>query len=174
MTVSNNYGSSTITLSGAGIETKSQTISFLGSVLFSDIDGSSGTTVIDGSVIKSGSITLRGLYDDKTETDGYVFVDDMGLGLFTDSGEIPIMRLSYWSSNYDYPYISMGRGVDDRQSNAGMIKKFQHGIWIGNNSDMETSSITSGTGLFINFTEQEVYKYVNGQQSPIGGAAVFG
>ena len=108
--------------------------------------------------------------------DGYLKMDETGIDLYTASGGnkavIGIGYIGYQSSGYDYPFIILGRGVDASGTDAGMIKKYSNGIWIGDNDGQSSSTVGSGTGLFINFNENKIYKYLSGQSSEIG-TAVF-
>ena len=80
LSVSNGSTSSTITLTGDGIEAQSQNITFSGFVTFGGL--SSGTTTIDGACIKTGEIAAEHL-----NLTGAISWDDL-------DGTEP----SYWSS----------------------------------------------------------------------------
>lgn len=108
-----------------------------------------------------------------TGDDGYCAMDSTGLNIYTTSGEKAVMGLGYITNKYNYPYIILGRGIDDAGTDAGMIKKYSTRIWLGDNDGETSTSVGSGTGLFVDFSGNNIYKYINGNASLIG-EAVFG
>ena len=102
--------------------------------------------------------------------DGYVKMDSTGIDLYTTAGRKAVVGIGYLSSNYEYPFIIFGRGVDGQGQNSGMIKKYANGIWIGDNDGQSSSSVGSGDGVFVNFSDHNTYIYRNGSSSLVGQA----
>lgn len=102
--------------------------------------------------------------------DGYVKMDSTGIDLYTTAGRKAVIGIGYQSSKFDYPFIILGRGVDDEGTNAGMIKKYSNGIWIGDNDGQNSESVGNGDGVFINFSDHNTYIYRNGSSSLVGQA----
>lgn len=200
-------------------------------------DSSTGQTVIDGSHIKAGTLTLTGQVDwsdlssscrstissmssgysdydvrsylnraygiTQTTMDGttiaapniiggtiygaemyagagdssYVGMTSEGFQLYTTSNGRPLARLGFAhlpapdrgdddedeeETYYNYPYLTLGYGVNEGGSQTGMIKKFADGIWIGDNADLNSTDISQGTGFFIDFTYKKIYKVIKG------------
>ena len=133
-------------------------------------------TQADGTKIQSPMVLSPQIYGAEiyagTGNDGYAKMNATGFNLYTKAGGKAVIGLGYQSAGYDYPYIILGKGVDSQGTDRGMIKKFSNGIWIGDNDAEWSSQVGSGDGIFINFTEHKVYKYLNGTGSEIG-TAVF-
>lgn len=129
-------------------------------------------TYIDSTSIYSPTIIGAEIYAGDA-SNGYLLMNDTGLELHTESSAaVPLIDIGYHQSLYQYPYIIMGQGGTGG-INKGMIKKFSNGVFIGNNTDETSSTISSGTGLFVDFNEGKIYKYINGYGSELG-SAVFG
>lgn len=90
-----------------------------------------------------------------------------------------VAGIGYTSSDSAlYPYMTFGKGVDSQGSDAGMVKKFSQGIWIGDSDCRDDAgtmpSYHSGMyGIFINFTSGTIQKCINGYFTSIG-TGVFG
>ncbi len=130
------------------------------------IDG--GTTQVNSSSIYSPTIYAAKIY--AGEGQGFSEMISTGFNVYTPSG-LKKIGIGWNSSDYEYPYITLGVGSDGAQTTAGMVKKFQNGIWIGNATSKSNTS-PSGTGIFIDFEAGAIYQYINGAQSSIGGGNV--
>lgn len=134
------------------------------------IDG--GTTQINSSTIYSPTIYAARIYAGGGQ--GFSEMISTGFNVYTPSG-LKKIGIGWNSVDYEYPYITLGVGSDQMQTSAGMVKKFNTGIWIGN-AESKNNTSPSGTGIFIDFTGA-VYQYIDGIPSSIGGGnvtAVFG
>ncbi len=130
------------------------------------IDG--GTTQINSSSLYSPTIYAAKVY--AGEGQGFAEMLSTGFNVYTPSGYKKI-GIGWNSSDYEYPYITLGVGSDEAQSTAGMVKKFNTGIWIGNAASKNSSS-PSGTGIFVDFNAGTIYQYIDGTASSIGGGNV--
>lgn len=131
-------------------------------------------TQADGTQISSPKVVGGKIYGAEiyagNGNDGYMKMDQTGMDLYTTAGRKAVIGIGYTSANYEYPYILFGRGVDTSGTDCGMIKKYQNGIWIGDNDGQAASAVGSGDGMFINFTDHNTYIYRNGSSSLVGQA----
>lgn len=120
-----------------------------------------------------------------TGTDGYARMTDSGFDVVdeTNSHKIGLGIKSYVSgSSQLQPYLILGAGSDSSASNAGCVKKFTTGLWLGTSDALQyatTSSMQSdaaGRGIFISFQASgSIYRVWDGEFTEIGaGTAVFG
>lgn len=155
------------------------TFSDLSSSLQNKIEGSSGggtpdpvtglpsyikNTYIDATTIYSPNIYGGRLIARNDSSDGYTEMTGTGLNIHSSAWGKAIIGLGYLPNHYNEPYITLGRGVDTYGTDTGLIKKYSGGIWIGDTDDINgTGSMpASGTGLFVNFTQNRIYKVING------------
>ena len=118
-----------------------------------------GKTLINGGSIYTDNMFLSRLFS-KESTDSYIEMLDNGLNFIL--GRIETIGIGYYSSDVPLPYMIFGAGNKPNVSNAGMIKKYRDGIWIGDSADRYTDDIENGTGLFINTETKQIYKYNKG------------
>lgn len=190
-------------------------------------DSETGQTVIDGSHIKTGTITLTGQVDwndlsqsckstissmssgysdydvrsylnraygiTQTTADGTTIAAPTILGgeiyatvMYAGSGDTcycnmgpsgfevhtvyddnALFKLGYYTGEkWQQPYLTIGHG-DDGGVEKGMVKKFTRGIWIGDSDDLEEDTPTNGTGIFIDFYDNKIYKVIKGTQTQL-------
>lgn len=126
------------------------------------------STYIDSTTIKSPTIYGGTLYAGN-KYEGYCRMTSSGLNVVSDTGG-NICGIGWEPNYYNLPYLVLGSGVDDAGTNSGMIKKYTHGIWIGDNDSAGASESrwpTSGTGIFVDFEENKIYKYINGTKTAL-------
>lgn len=117
---------------------------------------------------------------------GYSQMNANGFNVFDEDGYNKI-GLGYYQGNYSYPYLSLGIGSGTYGTDAGLVAKFQYGIWIGTSNVLgyigyhgaPPSGDEETDGIFINFNTGKIYQYLAGVRSEIGsgsggGTAVFG
>ena len=92
-----------------------------------------------------------------TSSDGYMQMSSTGMNFVSEGGG-SLLGIGYLDTDYNFPYIVFGAGVDTSGTDKGLIKKYSNGIWIGD-SDAIGDSSPSGVGLFIDFTTGSVYFY---------------
>lgn len=134
----------------------------------SDLPDYIHSTYIDSTVIKSPTIQGGTLYAGNV-WEGYCRMTSSGLNVVSDTGG-NICGIGWEPNYYNLPYLVLGAGVDDAGTNSGMIKKYTHGIWIGDNDSVgatEARYPTAGTGIFVDFEENKVYKYINGTKTAL-------
>lgn len=120
------------------------------------------STYIDSTTIMSPTI-YGGVITAGTDNDGYLQMAATGMQYYAAGGSI-LCDIGYQENAKNLPYILLGQGKDSSGTGRGMIKKYVTGLWIGDNEGIYGSSPT-GTGIFINFNTNKVYKYINGSAS---------
>lgn len=120
------------------------------------------STYIDSTTIMSPTI-YGGTITAGTDNDGYLQMAATGMQYYAAGGSI-LCDIGYQENAKNLPYILLGQGKDSSGTGRGMIKKYVTGLWIGDNKGIYGSSPT-GTGIFINFNTNKVYKYINGTAS---------
>ena len=128
-------------------------------------------TYIDSTRIVSPTIE-GGTIKASASDEKYAQMSANGLGIYTRNGGYPNARFGYETGNAATPFITLGQGVDSAGTDAGMVKKFSGGVWIGDN-DAQFSSSPSGTGFYIDIANSQLYKSINGVMTEIG-FGVFG
>lgn len=114
------------------------------------------STYIDATDIYSPNI-YGATISAGTSSDGYIQMSSYGLNYVSDSGG-KLIGMGCHKNYYNFPYITFGQGVDEYNTDRGMIKKYSNGIWIGD-SDAIDAANPAGVGLFIDFTTGSVYFY---------------
>lgn len=126
---------------------------------------SSIPSYIHSTYIDSTNIYSPNIYGARitagTTTDGYIEMAANGMSFKSKTGG-SLIGMGYYPGNYNYPYILLGAGVDAYGTDRGMIKKYSNGIWIGDSDGVSGSTVGRGTGLFVNFGQNRLYKYENG------------
>lgn len=107
---------------------------------------------------------------------GFSQMDEGGFTIYDDAGAAKV-GIGYYSLDYNYPYISLGVGAGYSGNGVGSICKLGNGIWIGDSSVMLyggdvpgggtiattiTSYCPQATGIFIDFANDVIYKYIKG------------
>lgn len=123
------------------------------------------STYIDDCEIYSPTIYGAKIYAG-TRAEGYIKLTSTGMNFCSENGGA-LVGMGYYAGNYKYPYIIFGQGVDEYGTDRGMIKKFGNGIWIGDSDSMTSSTVGSGTGLFVDFNAGKIYKYINGTRTEL-------
>lgn len=180
-------GSGTTTINGSNITTgtiSADRINLKGAISWGDLDDDCQDTIISyggdtlPSYIKStyissteirsptiyGATIYAGLRDE-----GFCKMTSSGLNVVSDTGG-NVCGIGWEPGYYNLPYVVLGQGVDDYGTDSGMIKKYTHGIWIGDSDSRGASNQqkpTSGTGIFVDFVENKIYKYINGTATEI-------
>lgn len=173
-----NSGSTTI--NGDNITTgtiSADRINLTGSIQWGDLSNSTKNQI--RNIASSGSVPdyIHSTYIDEvaiysptiygaritagTSSDGYVELSSTGMNFCSNRGGA-LIGMGYYAGNYNYPFITLGQGVDEWGTNRGMIKKFTNGLWIGDSDSISSSTVGSGTGIFINFSNNKIYKYIDG------------
>ncbi len=116
-------------------------------------------TYIDSTMIMSPTI-YGGIITAGTDDDGYLQMAATGMQYYASGGSI-LCDIGYQANAKNLPYILLGQGRDSVGTGRGMIKKYTNGLWIGDNEGVLGSTPT-GTGIFINFNTNKVYKYISG------------
>lgn len=140
-----------------------------------------------------GDVSVRGKLISEGETSGYSQMDMHGFSIYDANGAAKV-GIGYSSSDWNYPYITLGQGAGWAGSGSGIVLKLGCGVWIGDSSvlkdcgdypgggDSVGFAGTNATGLFIDFDGDTIYKYIKGVPTEIstssGGSgpayAVFG
>lgn len=123
------------------------------------VTGQDGTTLINGGSIKTDNLFLNRLYDKLTQTN---YIEMLADGLNFVLGNSQAVGIGYDSNNRAEPYMIFGNGISFNSSAYGMIKKYPNGLWVGDSADRGESTITHGTGIFIDTVNHKLYKYING------------
>lgn len=182
-------GSGTTTINGDNITTgtiDARRLNLTGAITWGDLSTATKNTIIEYAEDAAASVSgvpsyIHSTYIDSTaiysptiygaeiyagsSSDGYMRMASTGMNFYSRTGGA-LVGIGYYAGNYSYPYIVFGQGVDSYGTDRGMIKKFSNGIWIGD-SDSITSTTPNGTGVFINFNEGKVYKYINGAKTAL-------
>ena len=111
-----------------------------------------------------GATIYAGLRDE-----GYCKMTSSGLNVVSDTGG-NICGIGWYPGYYNLPYVVLGAGVDNVGTDQGLIKKYTHGIWIGDSDSLfaaEEAIPSSGTGIFVDFVEGKIYKYINGTKTAL-------
>lgn len=178
------------TINGANITTgtiSASRINLSGSIAWGDLTTACKNTIIEyaeeaaqgaadiPSYIHSTYIDQTNIYSPNiygakitagSTSDGYVQMSSNGMSFKSNAGG-SLVGIGYYPGNYSYPYITFGQGVDAYGSDRGMIKKYANGIWIGDSDGIASSSVGSGTGIFIRFTDNTIWKYQNGSATQL-------
>ena len=134
----------------------------------SDLPDYIHSTYIDATTIKSPTIQGGTLYAGNV-WEGYCRMTSSGLNVVSDTGG-NICGIGWHPGYYNLPYVVLGSGVDNVGTDQGLIKKYTHGIWIGDSDSIFASNEqvpTSGTGIFVDFVEGKIYKYINGTKTQL-------
>ena len=126
-------------------------------------------TYIDATTIYSPNI-YGGKFIARTgEYDGYMEMTPNGLNLYSSYLSRATIGLGYLSNGWNEPFITLGKGIDNYGTDTGLIKKYANGLWIGDTDDISSTahSPSRGTGIFINFTNNTIYKYIDGSVSTL-------
>ena len=181
-------GSGTTTINGDNITTgtiSADRINLTGSISWGDLTQSCKNTIasyagdsdlpdyihstyIDATTIKSPTIQGGTLYAGNV-WEGYCRMTSSGLNVVSDTGG-NICGIGWHPGYYNLPYVVLGSGVDNVGTDQGLIKKYTHGIWIGDSDSIFASNEqvpTSGTGIFVDFVEGKIYKYINGTKTQL-------
>lgn len=91
-----------------------------------------------------------------------------------DASDLLKIHLGLESGNdYDTPFVRLGAG--DSQSGisrAGLIEKFGRGLWLGSSDAMGAQDEPiSGTGFWIDFLNDHIYRVIDGEKTDITDAA---
>ena len=158
--------------------------------LFKDFNGGKTTTMADSYIyspnIKGGNIYGCTIY--AGQGTGYSQMSQTGLDVY-DSEKNKKIGMGWASGATTYPYIMLGQGTGYTSSGAGIIQKLGNGVWIGDSaianvggnypggvssvSDI-SESYGEATGIFIDFTGDKIYKYINGVPTEIGSGGGSG
>lgn len=127
---------------------------------------------IHNTYIDSTNIYSPNIYGAKitagSSSDGYIQMSSTGMNFKSNTGG-SLIGMGYYPGKYNYPYFILGSGVDSAGTNRGMIKKFSGGIWIGDSDSISEGSNrpSSGTGLFVDFNGNRIYKVINGKYTQL-------
>lgn len=125
---------------------------------------------IHNTYIDSTDIYSPNIYGAKitagTSSDGYIRMQSNGMEFRSGTGG-SLIGMGYYPGKYNFPYFLLGGGIDSYGTDRGMIKKYSNGIWIGDSDGVSSSTVGSGTGLFIRFTDNTIWKYENGKATKL-------
>lgn len=124
-----------------------------------------GTTLAAPTIL-GGNIYASAIYAGKGD-DCYVSMSDSGMQIYSESADKPLIKVGYYQGEWRYPYILLGYGVDETGTDKAMIKKYSDGLWLGDSDGMNDDEQGRGTGIFIDFTQNKIYKYINGTATEI-------
>ena len=131
---------STIKLTGTGIETVSKEIKLKGQVVFEDLDGTKGKTIIHGSTIKAGTITA-----DQISAKDFKIQDPNGGGLCLGEGNDGTSN-TYGAKMYGYKSENTSYII---ATNAG-VRMTSHGgsFYVSGDGKTGGAYIQEGTTLY--------------------------
>ena len=129
-------------------------------------------TLVDGEWVIAMNLYGSRIYAGSTDNE-YAEMTANGWKLF-DANELLKIHLGLESGNdYDTPFLRLGAG--DSQSGvsrAGLVEKFGRGLWIGSSDAMGSSDEpVSGTGFWIDFLNDHIYRVIDGEKTDITDAA---
>ena len=119
-----------------------------------------GETLIDGGMIITDNLQLHRLIS-KGSPNSYVEMLTNGLNFVL--GNANTIGIGYASAEIPLPYIIFGEGASPKSDESGMIKFYDGGLWIGDSADRHSKTIQSGTGLFIDVPNDQIFIYKNGE-----------
>lgn len=177
------------TINGSNITTgtiDADRINLTGAISWGDLSSSCKTTIRDiasgASVsipdyihstyidsVKIISPTIQGgIISAGTNADGYMVLSSTGMN-FNRAGGSSLAGLGYATGKYLYPYLVLGGGVDSVGTDRGLVKKYSGGIWIGDSDSIDEGANrpSSGTGLFVDFANNRLYKVINGKYTQL-------
>lgn len=122
-------------------------------------------------IIEAATIRASNIY--AGEGTGYSSMAANGFEVMNAGGSKKIALGMTAGQNYDVPFLVLGSGSTPSSGDKGLIQKFTHGLWIGESAAIgqETSPV-NGTGIFIDFNNDKIYKFINGSSTELG-AAIF-
>lgn len=116
----------------------------------------------DGNVEMSGEASIFGgkYYAGSPEDEqGYSEMTSTGFSVVNALGQVKLV-FGYVSSNFDYPFVELGSG-DGASGTKGLLKKFQDGLWIGNDAPKSATGMFSPQsgyiGIFFKFSDNKAY-----------------
>lgn len=134
----------------------------------------SGT--ISADLIDVANLLLHKLYSISGSKNSYIEMEDNGINFYL-GGKL-LIGIGYYSASVPQPYIIFGEGVNPVSENAGMIKMYDDGIWIGDSIDKSSPTISMGTGFFVETSTNTLFKYSGGHRllmsDEANTVAVFG
>lgn len=152
--------------------------------LYKDYEGGKLTTIDEGYIyspkIKGGEIHGCEIYAGIGT--GYTKMTDAGLNIYDYKGNHKL-GLGCYNSNWTYPYLSLGVGTGEAANGSGIVMKLGNGVWIGESSILKaggsypggkssvtniSSSYPNATGIFIDFQNDIIYRYYEGDPTEIG------
>lgn len=163
--------SSDFTMTDRAIQLMAEGIDLNGYVTFSALQAN-GQTKIHGGNITTGlisadridvdAIKVRTIYSSSDSTE-YAQMLSTGLNIYTNK-DAPTLALGWMldSNGYYLPMLVLGTG-SGRQGTASMVKKFTNGIFIGDNTDQLSGTISSGNGILVDTNSKKVQTVQNGQ-----------
>jgi len=119
-----------------------------------------GETLIDGGMIITDNLQLHRLIS-KASPNSYVEMLTNGLNFVL--GNANTIGIGYASAEIPLPYIIFGEGASPKSDESGMIKFYDGGLWLGDSADRHSKTIQSGTGLFIDVPNDQIFIYKNGE-----------
>lgn len=133
-----------------------------------------GAPVLYGGKIYGGEIYAG--YGESS--DGYAKMTSMGFDVIDSENNHKIgLGIDELHSGITSPYLILGAGSGYSSSDAGLVKKFPTGLWIGDSSAKGIIDATyiPGTGFFLSFASNIIYRVISGNFTEVGsGTAVFG
>lgn len=152
--------------------------------LFKTYSGGTPTTIKESYIyspnIKGGIFYGGEFYAGKGT--GYTSMTSAGLNIYDYKGNHKL-GLGCYNSNWTYPYLSLGVGTGEAANGSGIVMKLGNGVWIGESSILKaggnypggkssvtniSSSYPDATGIFIDFQNDIIYRYYEGDPTEIG------
>ena len=149
--------------------------------LYKTVDGEVPTKVT-GAYIWSPKVLGGEFYGSvfyAGDGNGYSQMDADGFNVY-DINEANKIALGYVTKDWTYPYLILGEGSGYSGSGAGVVYKMDNGLWIGdscvvpyggsypgNTTHAEDISLSNATGIYIDFNNDKIYKYIKGKVSEL-------
>lgn len=137
------------------------------------VTGASGTTLVAGDKIETDTLRIHQIWARASQNTSYAEMLQNGLNLHLGiNGSI---HFGYTEAQNSLPYLRVGVASSPGGNTVpAILKKYeqvtesgkivQHsGVWIGDDKDLNDTVISRGTGLFIDFKDNVLYKVIRGE-----------
>jgi hypothetical protein len=129
------------------------------------VEDAQGQTKINGEKVETSNLYVNRIWP-LNEYNIYGEMQSKGLSLHL--GQDGYIYLGYEQFDIDgtatnMPFLRLGSSSDaGTDVGAATVRRFKTGIWIGDDVDSASSEIVNGTGLFIDYVTNKLYKYIDG------------
>lgn len=140
-------------------------------------DFETGQFIFDGSGHFTGSIDIASKFivdifgnahiyggkyyamDEDGNISGFTSMDKDGFTVYSKD-TIPVIKIGFPEGNLSYPYVRLNSG-ENANEQAGIIKKFANGLWIGNDAPADAFGTfypqKGYNGMFVSFEDGKTY-----------------